>query len=97
MIRKSRDKHIHIILYKIDKQYGFTVQHTELCSISYNNISESLAVQLKLTQNCKSTILQLKKKERLTMILELPAMNKNCLYILQHTKYFTVPTYLFSQ
>lgn len=28
------------------------------------------------------------------MILELPAMNKNRLYILQHTKYFTVLTYL---
>ena len=31
------------------------------------------------------------------MILELPAMNKNCLYILQHTKYFIVLTYSFSQ
>ena len=30
----------------------------------------------------------------LRMILELPAMNKNRLYILQHTKYFTVLTYL---
>ena len=30
----------------------------------------------------------------LRMILELPAMNKNHLHILQHTKYFTALTYL---
>ena len=32
------DKQIHTIIYKIDKQQEFTVEHKELYSISCNNL-----------------------------------------------------------
>ena len=32
------DKHIQTAMHKIDKKQGFTIQHRELYSISYNNL-----------------------------------------------------------
>ena len=32
------DRHIHTTTYKIDNQQGPTVQHSELYTISYNNL-----------------------------------------------------------
>ena len=59
------------IIYIMDKQQGPTVQHRKLYSISCDNpqwkriwknvyvyITDHFAVQQKLTQHCKATILQ---------------------------------------
>ena len=61
-------------MYKIDKQQGYIVQHREIWPLFYNfkwgkktyKNTESLMLYIKTKICCKSTILQLKKKEKKT-------------------------------
>ena len=69
------DEQMQTNIYRMDKQQGPTVYHRELCSVSCDKPQRRrirrrmyigvwlshFAVQQKLTQHCKSTILQLNK------------------------------------
>ena len=80
------DQQIHNTIYKINRQQGPTVWHRELYSVPcISIIAKSLKknicirvllshfiVYLKITQHCKSTILQLKKKKPGKAVLVLP-------------------------
>ena len=62
------DQQMQATIYEMDKQQGPTAQHRELYSVSHGKLNH-FVVQQKLTEYCKSTILQLKKNSAYIMEL----------------------------